>query len=208
MRFRLHDYFRLPLDRILMSAAVLTFSTPAAFGGKISVTSMAPTACRLSSEDRIDAVQQIREISRRVVDASFPKLNGSNIDIKAFESPSTFFKTRFSISRYMTFRGTRIILSVNPCVFKLRAPVRGIEAIIAHELVHAENYIDRNLFQRVSLVKLAGANSLARFGRRTDLVAIERGYGNGLREYREWLYLNIPPDKVEKKGVIISRQRR
>ncbi len=182
-----------------MSAAVLLMYLPEAYGEGVPAIPVTSGACRVAAADKADAVAQTRELTARTISNSFPKLAGRTIDFEAFESPSTFFKTRFSVTRYLTLRGTRIMLSVNPCVFELRAPPDGIEAIIAHELAHAENYIHRNLFDKIGLIKLVGSESLARFERRTDLLAIERGYGAGLKAYREWLYQNVPPENVEKK---------
>lgn len=178
---------------------MLALSGQILFPNIAAAAPLARGACQLVAEDRAAAVAETRDVSRRVIEKSFPRLAGRTIEVKPFESPSTFFKTRFSVSRYLTFRGTRIILSVNPCVFKLGAPPDGIEAIIAHELAHAEDYIGRGPFRRIGLVGLVSARALAKFERRTDLVAIERGYGDGLRGYREWLYQNVPSDNVEKK---------
>ena len=39
----------------------------------------------------------------------------------------------------------------------------------------------------------------ARFERAADLEAVRRGYGAGLKEYRRWLYQNIPPKNLHTK---------
>ena len=39
----------------------------------------------------------------------------------------------------------------------------------------------------------------AKFERRTDLDAIHRGYGDGLKSYREWVYAHIPSNKLPEK---------
>lgn len=190
---------RRPVERAVLSAAVLALSGPLLFPDIAAAAPIARRACQLVPEDRAAAVSEIRDISHRVIAESFPRLEGRTIEVKPFESPSTFFKTRFSISHYLTLRGTRIILSVNPCVFKLGAPPDGIEAIIAHELAHAEDYIGRGPFRRIGLVGLISAKTLARFERRTDLVAIERGYSAGLIRYRQWLYGNLTAEQAKKK---------
>ena len=84
-------------------------------------------------------------------------------------------------------------------MFERSAPDVGIRAILAHELAHVLFYRQQN---RLSLIKLAGlihGGVNARFERRTDLIAIERGYGPGLIEYREWLYENVPANKIAEK---------
>jgi hypothetical protein len=46
---------------------------------------------------------------------------------------------------------------------------------------------------------LACSGFAARFERATDLEAIARGYGDGLKSYRWWLYCHIPADKLAGK---------
>jgi hypothetical protein len=154
------------------------------------------------SERRIstgEATDKTREILNEVVNTSFPEMNKHTIQIKTLRSRTTYFETRFSISRYLAFRGIRIIMSVNPCVFELGAPIDGIRAIIAHELGHADYYLRKNVFELVSLVRLVKGKSAATFERKTDLAAIGRGYGPGLIKYRRWLYRNIPQESVARK---------
>jgi hypothetical protein len=47
-----------------------------------------------------------------------------------------------------------------------------------------------------SLVHLASPGYTAQFERRTDLGAIQRGFAPGLKDYRAWLYRNIPASSV------------
>ncbi len=182
-----------------MNAAVLLMYVPGAYGEGVPAIPVTSGACRVAASDNVDTVVETREITARIVSKSFPKLAGREIDVTAFESATTFFKNRFSITHYLSFRGTRIMLSVNPCVFKLDAPPDGIEAIIAHELAHAENYVERNAIELLGLITLMGGDSLARFERRMDLVTIARGYAPGLIEYRQWLYRNVTESQAEKK---------
>lgn len=190
---------RSPAERALLSAAVLALSGSIFVPDSAAAAPLAFGACRVVAEDHASAVARVRKISARVIENSFPKLVGRSIEVRSFESNSTFFKTRFSVSRYLTFRGTRILLGVNPCVFSLAAPADGIEAIIAHELAHAENYFERNAFERLGLIRLLDGGTLTKFERRTDLVAIERGYAPGLIKYRHWLYENVTEKQAEKK---------
>ena len=39
----------------------------------------------------------------------------------------------------------------------------------------------------------------AKFERKADLEAIARGYGEGLKQFREWLYQNVPQKELEEK---------
>ncbi len=146
-----------------------------------------------------DAVAKTKKLIDEVIDQSFPELVGRTLRVRSFDSPSTFFKTRFSVTRFLTFRKTGFVFYVNPAVFEQGAPENGIRAIIAHEVAHADYYRLNGGFKAFGMVTLLDSDSLAKFERRADLTAIEKGYGKGLMEYREWLYRNVPSKYLEKK---------
>jgi hypothetical protein len=88
---------------------------------------------------------------------------------------------------------------VNPQVFARGAPDVGVRAILAHELAHVLYFKTRNRLKLLGLVRLASKTSTHRFERWADLQAISRGYGEGLKEYRKWVYRNIPASNLAAK---------
>jgi hypothetical protein len=54
--------------------------------------------------------------------------------------------------------------------------------------VHVVSLSRFNRIRRFGLVRLLSKRQTAKFERRTDLEAIHRGYGDGLKSYREWVY--------------------
>lgn len=144
-------------------------------------------------------VEKTKKIVDDIIEKSYPELDAKKISVKTFKSPSVFFKAQFSLSRFLTFRGMRTTIFVNPFIFERNAPEEGIQAILAHELGHALYYRERKHIQLIGLVSLIDGGFTAKFERRTDLIAIERGYGEGLIKYREWLYENVPPNNLAEK---------
>ena len=157
------------------------------------------TKCSERTVDSRAANATTRELVDEVISASFPDLKKYRLTINGFRAEATYFKTRFSISNYLTFRGLKIVMSVNPCVYELGAPPDGLRAIIAHELAHADYYRRKNVFGLIGLIRLADDGSAANFERKTDLVAINLGYGGGLIKYRKWLYENVPEKNLASK---------
>lgn len=94
---------------------------------------------------------------------------------------------------------TQLNGDMNPKVYSLGAPLDGLRAIIGHELAHVLYLSKPKRLRRISLVRLGFKTFAARFERTADLEAISRGYARGLAQYREWLYRNIPADKIEGK---------
>lgn len=145
------------------------------------------------------AVAKTTRIVAEIVENSYPELQNARITVKTFRSRSDYFRSRFSLARFLTFRKLHFIIFVNPQVFEKNAPPEGVRAIIAHELAHAAYYRRHNRFELFGLISLKSKSYAARFERGADLQAIKRGYGAGLIEYREWLYQNIPVRNVAAK---------
>jgi hypothetical protein len=144
-------------------------------------------------------IDRTRRIVEEIVNASFPELKNASITVKTFDSRADFFRARFSFARFLTFRKLHYLIFVNSQVFKKNAPVNGIRAIIAHELAHVAYYRRHNRFELFGLMGLESKSFTARFERGADLQAIMRGYGAGLKDYREWLYQNIPAKQITAK---------
>ncbi len=168
------------------------------------------------SNDR-DTVKKTRKIVDEVINASYPELLGVNIEVKSFRSRTDFFRSQFSISRFLTFRRLKYFILVNPKVFTLNAPAEGLRAIIAHELAHVRYFVFHNRYELLGLVRLLSGSFITGFERGADLDSIKRGYGAGLIDYRSWLYQNIPsktalkkrrdyfsPDEIELMSKLIS----
>jgi len=185
------------IGSIVVAFSLLGFMTRASYSAY--VLGYPPGKCNEETGDRQAAADATRALVVEVIAASFPELTKYRLTINSFNGDTTYFKTRFSISDYLTFRGLKIVMSVNPCVYALGAPPDGLRAIIAHELAHADYYRRKNVFGLIGLIRLADGGSVAKFERKTDLVAIERGYGEGLIKYRRWLYENVPEGNLASK---------
>ncbi len=138
-------------------------------------------------------------MTNEIIEESFRELKTARIEIKTFRSESNYFKSQFSVSRFLTFRKTHYIIFVNAEVFRRAAPESGIRAILAHELAHVLYYKSKNRFELIGLARLMNKSFTAKFERRADLEAIARGYGKGLKSYRTWLYNNIPAIDIQAK---------
>lgn len=154
----------------------------------------------LSKQDsKSVAIERAESLMQTVRKTSFPELKNVDVRIRLFNSRSDFFRTRFSVGRYLFCMKMRFFIEVNAKVFDLQSPEEGLRAIIAHELGHVLFMQQRNRIELLSLVRLASKNYTARFERQTDLEAISRGYAAGLIEYRKWLYEHIPAANLEEK---------
>jgi hypothetical protein len=130
---------------------------------------------------------------------SFAELANVDIGTSSFRSNSDYFRTRFSLPRFVLLMRMRYSIEVNPALFQRHAPSDGVCAILAHELSHVVSLSRGNRIRRFGLVRLLSKQYTAKFERRTDLEAIHRGYGDGLKSYRVWVYAHVPPDQLPAK---------
>lgn len=130
---------------------------------------------------------------------SFPELAHIDLRVRTFRGHADYLRTRFSLSRFLLLMPMRYFADVNPALFQDQAPSDGVCAILAHELAHFVSLSQGNRIRRFGLVRLLSKRQTAKFERRTDLEAIHRGYGDGLRSYRMWVYTHIPSDKLSEK---------
>lgn len=152
-----------------------------------------------NSYAQTDAIQKTQKIVNEVIERSFPELKSKKIEVKTFQSESDYFQSRFSFGKMLTFQKMRYIIFVNPKVFEKNAPESGIRSIIAHEIAHVLYYSKRNRVELLGLIKLSSKDFTQKFERGADLEVIARGYGGGIKDYRQWLYQNIPQKNLEEK---------
>ena len=151
---------------------------------------------------RTEPVDDARTIVERVRQRSFPELAGTDVRIGSIRSQDYFFRARFALREYLFSPHMRYIIDVSSQPWTQNAPARGIEAIVAHELSHVVYYKSGPRIRLIGLIRLMSVGFTARFERQTDAVAIARGFGPGLIEYRTWLYQQLTPAVAAKKKQI------
>jgi len=131
--------------------------------------------------------------------SSFPELAKKDIRVRLFGGESDYFQARFSISRFIFMRRMQYVVRVNSGATLHTAPEEGRRAILAHELAHLVYYAKGNRLHLLTLLRFPSKAFRERFEKGADLEAIKRGYAQGLRQYRAWLYRHVPPDALAEK---------
>jgi hypothetical protein len=160
------------------------------------VTARIPRVTGLTDTELTDAV---RGLLCDVVVTSYPSLEATAIEVGVFHSQSDYFRTSFSIRRFLSGRQMRYRILVNPDVVPKGADPDGVRSIVAHELGHVLDFQSGKRIRLLGLVRLLIPRCAATFERRTDLEAIGRGFAEGLKAYRRWLYLHVPADRLHEK---------
>ena len=123
--------------------------------------------------------------------SSFPELANMDICVRRFASDADYFQAQFSISRFIFGRRMRYVIRVNSGATILTAPEDGRRAILAHELAHLAYYAKGNRLHLLSLLRFPSKGFRERFEKRADVEAVSRGYSEGLKQYRVWLYQHV-----------------
>jgi hypothetical protein len=141
----------------------------------------------------------VSEMVDSVRGESYPELRGADIAIVPFHSDSVYLRTRFSVPGFLLRRKLSYLVFFNEEALRREVPPDGLRAIVAHELAHIDYFHSRRRLQLLGLVRLASPRITARFERAADMKTVALGYGQGLIQYREWLYRNIPPSALPGK---------
>jgi len=142
---------------------------------------------------------------RNVRSSSFPELARKDIRVDPFTSDSDYFQARFSIPRFLLGRRMCYSIRVNSGAPLFTASEEARRAIVAHELAHIAYYANGNRLHLLGLLRLAGKGFRQRFEKCADVEALRRGYAQGLKQYRIWLYEYVPPGALmEKKRDYLS----
>jgi len=131
--------------------------------------------------------------------AAYPELAKTKISVRPLNSRSDYMRAEFSFKRYLLGRRMEYFILVNPRLMLLQAPLEGIRAIAAHELAHISYYRTGTRWHLLGMIRMLSAQWRSRFERSADGEAIRRGFGTGLKEYRRWLYVNIPSAELPEK---------
>lgn len=146
-----------------------------------------------------DAIAAVSPVILKVRASSFPELDHVDLRVRAFHSQSDYFRARFSWSRFLLMMPMRYFVDVNPALSQKEAPSDGVCAILAHELAHVVSLSRGHRIRRLSSIRLISKQYTVEFERGADLEAIHRGYGQGLKAYRTWVYTHVPPGKLQQK---------
>ena len=132
---------------------------------------------------------------------SFPELSNTKISLGSMKSDFAYLGSRPILHSLLWPFKVKYKITVNPKLFKMELPLFALEGILAHELAHTAYYVTKGRFG----VILTGHIFISKpahidFERRTDVDAIMRGYGEGIKAYREVTYKYLTDEQINVKN--------
>lgn len=136
----------------------------------------------------------LRQILEEVRSTQFPELRHHVIELRAFHSHAYFFKSGITLSSLLRHPSRRTYLvQYNARLSDGLPPGEALAAILAHELAHIQDYTKMGFFELAWFTLKYLVLDHSAYERKTDEVAMEKGFASGLRQYRKWLYEHTPP---------------
>ena len=184
-------------------AASATPTSPSTATTTASTTTTAATTATTTSETPSARLERlVREEHAR----AFPEIAAAQLHFATFTSPTVFFMSNFDVGAALDGPPLALQIFLNPGVFDLDGGPGevALRAILAHELSHSLDYVRRAVVDGSDglvglLPALVWPPAEEEMERRTDLVAVQRGYAEGLIAYRLWLYRVLDDDGVREK---------
>ena len=129
-------------------------------------------------------------------------LDKKDLKIKLFEidNPDYFFVSNFGASRALLGK-SHYRIGVNPLVFDKGIPNDALLGVLAHELIHTEDYVKGSTLGTLIPIgiKVSFKNSRIQYERKTDLKVIMKGYAEELMAYKNWQYQFLSDEALKNK---------
>jgi len=114
-----------------------------------------------------------------------------------YTSPSSFFSANFELSTLGEEPLDRdYIVHYSTLQFDQPPPANAVLAILAHELKHVRDYTEMDAAEVTEFGLWYVTSDVSAYERETDEHSLQLGCGEGLIEFREWLY-EVVTDEVE-----------
>lgn len=152
-----------------------------------------------SGRTRVEAAIQdlLATTHKEIIDDS-----RSNFKITLFEikSDEYFFISNLSFKRAL-FGTSHYRIGYNPSVFKNGISDLALKGVLAHELMHTNDYVHGSTLATILPIgiKVSFSKSRIQYERKTDLKVILKGLGAELIAYRQWQYPLLSEEALQKK---------
>lgn len=127
-------------------------------------------------------------VARLIADdrARYPELTGRRVEVSSLNDDAVFFQSNFTIDSALGDGPLVYVIQANPRA--LAADDDALRGVLAHELAHTLDYETRTRAQLVDLLGPALVPTSSTWERKTDLIAVDRGFGPGLLRFRTWAF--------------------
>lgn len=143
---------------------------------------------------------KVEDIIFDLQESSHQELQGLNIRLFQINNPAYFFVSNFTVGRALLGR-EQYRIGVNPLIFDSQISDDALKGILAHELVHTEDYYGSTTIGTLIPIgiKVSLPKSRVQYERKTDLKTILKGFAEELIAYKDFQYPLLNPEQLRKK---------
>lgn len=148
------------------------------------------------------------ELANEIIKEGFPSLNNAinrrkrkfTLKYYSIKDPQYFMESNFTVGRVL-LGVPKYRIGVNPIIFDKGISRKALKGVLAHELVHSEDYYNGSTLGTILPIgiKIMKPKSRAKYERRTDKLVIKKGFGANLKAYRLWQYKQLDEDQLKRK---------
>jgi hypothetical protein len=148
----------------------------------------------------LEQEQRVQNIIWEIIGDTHTSLEKVRITLFPIDSDAYFLISNFGASRALLGR-PHYRIGLNPYVFKKNISDLALKGVMAHELMHTEDYESGSTIGTIIPIgfKILKRKSRIQYERKTDIKTIQRGYAEGLKAYRLWQSELLSPESLEIK---------
>ena len=132
----------------------------------------------------------------------FPELHHVKLIVSTFSSDAYFLQAQpVAISLLGLRSNRRYQVQLNLKLLECPPTINALEAILVHELEHVVDYqpMSASKVATHGLRYLLNKKFKRHYERSTDCKVLDRGFHQGLSDYRKWVYQWLKPDELRTK---------
>ncbi|MBY0515713.1 MAG: hypothetical protein K2P81_02310 [Bacteriovoracaceae bacterium] len=151
------------------------------------------------------SLEEFGQFVENVRSQYFSDIPKEHLGIKSFRSEAYFLQAQPYLKTLINRRqNRRYNVQINLRLLECPPTPEGLEAILVHELEHVRDYMG---WSSGHIALHGGKYALScgvkvKYERATDAKVLELGLGEGLAQYREWVYQWLSPKDLAKKRLI------
>lgn len=150
--------------------------------------------------DKLKNEDQLSCLLEDLVENSFPNLSGKKIEFVEFKSTVQYFKSSIRISTIRKNPGARsYVLHLNPRIYRGDLNLLTVQAAMAHELVHLEDFSKMGKSELTFFLSRYKGDFKHKYERLADLQTLSLGFAPGLKAWRGWTTSRMPASVGHKK---------
>jgi hypothetical protein len=145
---------------------------------------------------------EFSQLVKQVQSRHFPQIPLESVVVTTFEAEDYFLQAQPSVRTLIKNPEKRSYeIQLNLRLLTCSPGEEALEAILVHEFEHVMDYTQWSSAKilKHGLRYIRSDSFRARYERETDEKTLRRGLGQGLKQYREWIYQWLTPEQLETK---------